>query len=111
MGDIFRRKASTVPYLDAVVEYREGKRLSLTHLQLNQSLNRVAHMLRSLGVQPGDRVALAGPNSIEFAQAIYGCMKGGFVVVPLNHLQGKEDLIYTINHCAAKAVIVEDSLA
>ena len=110
MGDIFRRKASTSPHLDAVVEFRKGKRMCLSHRQFNQSLNQVANMLRSLGVQPGDRVALAGPNSIEFAQAIYGCMKGGFVVVPLNHLQGKEDLIYTINHCAAKTLIVEDSL-
>ncbi len=110
MGDVFRRKASTVPHLDALVEFRQGQRLCLTHLQLNQSLNRVAHLLRSLGVKPGERVALAGPNSIEFALAIYGCMKGGFVVVPLNHLQGKEDLIYTINHCEAKVLFVEDSL-
>ena len=111
MGDIFRRKASTVPDLEALVEYRNGKRLCFTHLQLNQSLNRVAHLLRSLGVKPGDHVALAGPNSIEFAQVIYGCMKGGFVVVPLNHLQGKDDLIYTLNHCEAKALFVEDSLS
>ncbi|PCH83879.1 MAG: hypothetical protein COB89_05860 [Piscirickettsiaceae bacterium] len=111
MGDMFRRKASTLPHLDAVVEFREGTRRCLSHRQFNESLNRVAHMLRSLGIQPGDRVALAGPNSIEFEQVIYRCMKGGFVVIPLNHLQGREDLVYTINHCSAKVVIVEDSLA
>ncbi|MEW4982580.1 MAG: AMP-binding protein [Cycloclasticus sp.] len=110
MGDLFRRRASSAPHSIALVEYRDGDRLSLTHRKLNQSLNKVARALRSLGVQPGDRVALAGLNSIEFSLAIYGCMKGGYVVVPLNHLQSTNDLSYTINHCEAKAVIVEDSL-
>lgn len=111
MGDVFRRKASCMPNSDALVEYRNGKRLCFTHIQLNNALNRVAHSLRSLGVKPGERVALAGLNSIEFALVAYGCMKGGFVVVPLNHHQGKDDLIYTLNHCEAKAIFVEDSLA
>ena len=110
MGDLFRRRASSAPLSDALIEYRNGKRLCLSYLQLNQSLNKVAHALHSLGVQPGDRVALAGLNSIEFSLAIYGCMKGGYVVVPLNHLQSTNDLSYTINHCEARAVIVEDSL-
>ena len=110
MGDIFRRKAATAPNSDALIEDRNGETLRLTHLQLNQSLNRVAHLLRDLGIKAGDKVALAGPNSIEFALSIYGCMKGGFVVVPLNHLQGTEDLVYTLNHCEAKAIFIEDSL-
>lgn len=110
MGDMFRRRASSAANSSALVEYRDGQRIHLTHLQLNQSLNRVANLLRSLGVKPGERVALAGFNSIDFALALYGCMKGGFVVVPLNHLQGKDDLSYTVNHCEAKAIIIEDSL-
>jgi long-chain acyl-CoA synthetase len=110
MGDMFRRRAASAAQSTALVEYRNGQRLHLSYLQLNQSLNQVANSLYSLGVKAGDRVALAGFNSIDFAQALYGCMKAGIVIVPLNHLQGKDDLTYTINHCAAKAVIVEDSL-
>lgn len=111
MGDVFRRRALAAPHTEALVEYRHGERLCLSYLQLNQSLNRLANLLRSLNVKPGEKVALAGPNSIEFAQAAYGCMKGGFVIVPLNHLQGDDDLIYTINHCEAQVLIVDDSLA
>ncbi len=110
MGDIFRRRASTAPNAGALIEDRDGKTIRLSHLELNQSLNKVSHLLRDLGLKAGDKVALAGPNSIEFAQSIYGCMKGGFIVVPLNHLQGTEDLIYTMNHCEAKAIFIEDSL-
>lgn len=110
LGDLFRRRAASSPNAEALIEFRNRQRLSLTHYQLNQALNRVANLLRSLGVKPGERVAVAGPNSIEFAQAVYGCIKGGYVVVPLNHLQGAEDQLFTINHCEAKALIVEDSL-
>lgn len=110
MGDLFRRRAASSPHSTALVEYRNGERLCLTHWQLNQSLNKVANALSELGIKPGDRVALAGLNSIEFSLSIYGCMKGGFVIVPLNHLQSTGDLKYTLNHCEAKAVIVEDSL-
>ncbi|MEY8264226.1 MAG: AMP-binding protein, partial [Bermanella sp.] len=99
-----------LPNESALVEYRDGQRLSYTHLELNQALNKIADNLTRLGLKPGDRVALASPNSIEFSLVIYGCMKAGMVVVPLNYLQGQEDIAYTLNHCAAKALFIEDSL-
>ncbi|MBC6987851.1 MULTISPECIES: class I adenylate-forming enzyme family protein [unclassified Alteromonas] len=110
MGDVFRRKAATSPNLDAIVEYRNNERLAYTHLALNKALNKVDHMLRALNIKQGDRVALASPNSIEFALVIYGCMKAGVVVVPVNYLQGPSDLVFTLNHCEAKAIFIEDSL-
>ncbi len=110
IGDIFRRRAASNPNQSALVEHREGRRLSYTHLELNQTLNKVADTLTQLGIKPGDKVALASPNSIEFSLIIYGCMKAGVVVVPLNYLQGQSDLVYTINHCEAKAIFIEDSL-
>jgi len=110
MGDVFRRKAAVTPNLDALVEYRDNKRLSYTHLELNNALNKVDNILRSLDVKPGDKVALASPNSIEFALITYGCMKAGVVVVPLNYLQGRADIVFTLNHCEAKALFIEDSL-
>ena len=110
MGDVFRRKAMVSPNLDAIVEYRNNKRLSYTHLELNKALNKIDNILRELNIKQGDRVALASPNSLEFAIVVYGCMKAGVVVVPVNYLQGHYDLVFTLNHCEAKALFVEDSL-
>ncbi len=110
MGDVFRRKAMVSPNLDALVEYRNNKRLSYTHLELNKALNKIDNILRELNIKQGDRVALASPNSLEFAIVVYGCMKAGVVVVPVNYLQGHSDLVFTLNHCEAKALFVEDSL-
>ena len=47
---------------------------------------RAPRLLRSLGVQPGDRVGLMLPNVPQFAVAYYGILRAGAVVVPMNVL-------------------------
>ena len=39
--------------------------------------------LRSLGIRPGDRVALVFPTGIEFFDAFFGALLAGAVPVPL----------------------------
>ena len=110
MGDIFRRRAMISPKATALVEERNGERLSLNYQQFNDLINKMAHAYRGLGMQPGDKIALACPNSIEFMVCLFACMKGGFVAVPLNFVQNPKDIVYTINHAEARMVVVEDSL-
>lgn len=43
-----------------------------------------AHGLAELGVRPGDRVAIALPPGLEFAQALHACMLLGAVAVPVD---------------------------
>ena len=43
-----------------------------------------AKWLAAQGLRPGDRVALALPNSAAFAIALYGALKVGLTVTPLN---------------------------
>ncbi|MGB9904278.1 MAG: AMP-binding protein, partial [Desulfotomaculales bacterium] len=66
VGDIFRRKAQTMPDKEAVAEKRGETYLRLTYGELNAQLNRFARALRTLGLQKGDRVGLLGPNSLEY---------------------------------------------
>jgi long-chain acyl-CoA synthetase len=50
-----------------------------------------ARWLEAQGVGAGDRVALALPNGIDFAVALYGALKRGATVTPLNpQLTGDE---------------------
>src|SRR6476469_5974820 len=46
--------------------------------------HRQAHALRSLGVQPGDRVAWLCGNTHELLEAYYGVLLAGAVLLPLN---------------------------
>ncbi|GAA3389821.1 long-chain fatty acid--CoA ligase [Streptomyces roseoviridis] len=64
---------------------RLGERV-ITYAELDDSSARAATLLRSEGVEPGDRVALMLPNVPEFVVLYYGNLRAGAVVVPMNPL-------------------------
>ena len=51
--------------------------LSLTYAQVDAAANQVANLLVSLGVEPGDRVALSCPNLPQFPIVYFG--RGCFI--------------------------------
>ena len=57
---------------------------SIDYATLDAETDRVAHGLAALGVQPGDRVALALHNVVHFVSAYLGALRAGAVAVPLN---------------------------
>ena len=57
---------------------------ALSWREFDLGTNRVANGLHSLGVTRGDRVAVLMHNSLEMLEAIWGVLKAGGVVVPLN---------------------------
>jgi fatty-acyl-CoA synthase len=64
--------------------------------------------LASLGVEPGDRIALVLPSCPEFVISMFAAAKLGAVVVPLNPRLATPDLQYMLRHSEAVcAVIIE----
>lgn len=53
----------------------------IPYLRLNQEANRFANLLRSFGVQKGERVMLILPNLPQLVIAFYGILKAGAVAV------------------------------
>jgi len=58
--------------------------LSMTYQQLEQAANRLAHLLASQGVGPGQRVALLLSRSAEAIVAILAVLKTGAAYVPID---------------------------
>ncbi len=58
----------------------------ISYQQLESAASTVAHNLKQLGLEQGDKVALSCPNVTYFPIAYYGILKAGCVVVPLNTL-------------------------
>src|SRR3712207_9306322 len=58
----------------------------LSFAMLNEGSARVAGLLASKGVGPGDRVGIMLPNVPYFAVCYYGVLRLGGVVVPMNVL-------------------------
>jgi long-chain acyl-CoA synthetase len=78
----------------------------ITYGELNALANQVAHGLRSIGVEPGDKIALSCPNLPYFPIVYYGILKAGCVVVPLNVLLRPREIEYHLSDSDAKAVLV-----
>ncbi|MFK4361756.1 long-chain fatty acid--CoA ligase [Rhodococcus sp. 27YEA6] len=74
----------------------------LTYAQFDAYANRIAHLLVSRGVEPGDKVALSCPNVLEFPIVYYGILKAGGVVVPLNILLKGREIAYHLADSEAK---------
>lgn len=67
---------------------------------------KVAGLLSSMGVKPGDRVALVSPNIPAMAAIYYGILRFGAIVVPLNPLLKARELEYHFNNSGASVVFV-----
>src|SRR5215208_1052783 len=67
----------------------------VSYKQLDEGSARVAGLLRSKGIEVGDRVGVMLPNVPYFPIAYYGVLRAGGVVVPMNVLlKGREVSFY-----------------
>lgn len=97
--------AASFPGRSALIYY--GAKLS--YAQLSNLANRFAIGLQQLGVQKGDRVALALPNVPQYPIAFYGALRAGAVVVPTNPLYTEREMEHQLNDSGAKVLIMLDS--
>src|SRR5688572_22464334 len=68
---------------------------TVTYAMLDEGSARVAGLLKSKGMEPGDRVGIMLPNVPYFALAYYGILRAGGTVVPMNVLlKGREVAFY-----------------
>ena len=76
----------------------------LTYAQFREAAGRMATLLASFGVEPGDRVGLMLPNVPAFPIAFYGALAAGAVVVPINPLLKEREVSYYLGTAGARAV-------
>lgn len=84
--------------------------LRLTYAQFGERVNRWANMMRMLGVEKGDRVAVLSQNCHRVLEAFFGAPLLGSILMPLNFRLVAEDFEYILNHGGAKVLVIEDGL-
>jgi acyl-CoA synthetase (AMP-forming)/AMP-acid ligase II len=77
----------------------------LTYGEALAQANALANACIEAGLQIGDRVAVLGKNSLEYALLYYGASKAGVVLVPLNYRLAPPEWCYIINDAQAKLLI------
>ncbi|MEV6622120.1 AMP-binding protein [Amycolatopsis sp. NPDC051106] len=107
VGGLLTRAAATWPDHPAVRETGTGR--GLTYARLEAAVQAQARRLADGGVEPGDRVALRLPTSVDFAVAFFGALRAGAVVVPLSPQAPRPELEKLLEHSGAKVVITRDA--
>jgi acetyl-CoA synthetase len=92
----------------AVFRGEDGSRRELDFAELSQQVTRLAEGLVSLGVEPGDRVALYMPMCPEVAVASHACAHIGAVQVPIFSGFAAPAVAQRLEDSEAKVVITAD---
>ncbi len=77
-----------------------------TFAELDERATRLANHLISLGVKPGDHVAVHSHNRIEWIDAFYGVMKARAVPININFKYLKTELEYLYTNSESVVAIV-----
>jgi acyl-CoA synthetase (AMP-forming)/AMP-acid ligase II len=101
--------AATAPDRPAVVVADTGE--TRTYGELEARSNQVAHLLRSLGVETGDTLALVLDNCAEYFEAAWGGLRAGLYVTPINWHLSADEIEYVVRDCGARAVFVSPTCA
>src|ERR1700694_129697 len=79
-----------------------------TFAEMHARVDALANGLLSLGIAPGDKVALWMVNRPEWIDAMFAIMKIGAVLVPVNTRFRTDDMTYVLGQSDAVAVILTD---
>jgi len=83
---------------------------SMTFRVWNQRACRLANALLALGLMKGDRIAVLAYNCVEWMEIYAATAKAGLVAVPINFRLLGDDILYILEDCGARALIVQDEL-
>ncbi|MFV0306354.1 MAG: acyl-CoA synthetase [Desertimonas sp.] len=95
--------AATTPDKPAVIMAATG--VVQTYAELDAAANRVANLLTSLGVRPGDHVAFCLENHPRYLELAWGCRYAGTVFTACSSRLTSGELGYILGDCGAKVFI------
>jgi acyl-CoA synthetase (AMP-forming)/AMP-acid ligase II len=107
IADLFESLVDVMPDKEALVC---GDR-RLTFAQLEGRANRLAHHLRSRGIDEGDHVGLFMHDGTEYVEAMLACMKLRAVHVNINYRYVADEVAYLFDNGDLKGVIAHQVYA
>ncbi|WP_329377933.1 non-ribosomal peptide synthetase [Streptomyces sp. NBC_01716] len=108
LGGLFDAAADRDPAATAVTQCAiDGGTRSLTYGELAAAKDELASVLRTAGVGPGKRVAVAVPRSVEQVVALVAVVTAGGAYVPLDMAYPDERLEYILADAAPQVVLVD----
>ena len=93
---------------EGLVSVHQNKRM--TFAQMKDMAEDLAAGLLALGLQPGDRLGILGPNTYQWFITQWASAKGGFILVNINPAYQPRELMYCLNNVEVKALISDEKL-
>ena len=83
----------------------------LTYGELNDRSIRLANVLRSSGLGPGDVVALFMENNIRYHEVYWAAVRSGMYLCAVNKYLTADEAAYIVEDSEAKAIVTSHALA
>ncbi|WP_299184868.1 fatty acid--CoA ligase [uncultured Psychrobacter sp.] len=87
----------TISYADKV---------TYTYAEFFKRINRLANVLKNLGLQAGDVVAVMDWDSHRYLEAYFAVPMSGMILQTVNVRLAEDKVLYTINHAKPKALLL-----
>lgn len=86
--------------------YRDLFRMN--YVEFNRRVRKLANTLTSLGIRPGDTVAVLDWDSHRYLECFFGVTSLGAILHTINVRLSPAQILYTMNHAEDKLVLVHD---
>ncbi|MEP6391619.1 MAG: AMP-binding protein [Halioglobus sp.] len=107
IGEVLAQTVAQYPDNEALVVTHQDIRW--TYLEFKQQIDRLATGLLKLGIEPGDRVGIWGPNSFEWVMVQYATAQIGAIMVCINPAYRLHELEFALNKVECKALVTADT--
>jgi len=102
---------ATPDKLAAVDDRPDGSVWKLSFAELEARANRLAHAFIELGLEPHDRVAWCGPNSIDVLVVMHAARKACVTAVAVNYRLGDDEVAYVLSDSGVSAAWIDAECA
>jgi fatty-acyl-CoA synthase len=112
IGDFLERAATVYADRVAVTDEPEvaGSLGRITYGELHDRARAMAAGLDSMGIGPGERVAIVSPNSVRFLTSYFGVSGFGRVLVPINYRLTGDEIAYILEHSGTRLALFDPEL-
>ncbi len=84
---------------------------TLTYSQLDAMSSKFGAYLLSRGLEPGDKIALMMPNTLQYPVALFGAFKAGLIVVNTNPLYTPREMKHQFTDSKVTAIVILENFA
>ncbi|MCL1991490.1 MAG: AMP-binding protein [Spirochaetes bacterium] len=117
-GSVFSGEWPTLPEMFQISALRyperacftvyEPDRVSLTYGESLAAIQAVARWLYSKGMRKGDKIAVSGKNSPEWAVAYMGILFAGCIVIPIDYQLKNEEIDLLMKTANARMLFIDE---